>query len=46
MMGWQDWAVAAVAVVVAVALIRRIWRFFMCRDTRCSSCDKECKHRK
>ncbi|MBQ5738377.1 MAG: hypothetical protein IIV55_04950 [Alistipes sp.] len=44
---WQDWAVAAIAVLVLIALIYRVWRFFSCRGkTACSSCDKECPLRK
>ena len=46
-MSWQDWAVAVIAVVVAIALVVRIWRFFTCHNqSKCSSCDKECKLRK
>lgn len=45
-MDWQDWIVALVAVVVGIVLVRKAWRLFTCRDTQCSSCNKECNHRK
>ena len=45
-MNWQDLAVAVIAVVVIIALIVRIWRFFTCHETsKWSSCEKECKLR-
>ena len=47
MMTWQDWTVIAVAVVVFIALVARIWRFFKCRGTNaCDGCTKECQHRR
>ena len=47
-MTWQDWSVAAIAIVVTIILVRRIWRFFVCGDTAssCDGCNKECSHRK
>ncbi|MBR4870745.1 MAG: hypothetical protein IKU96_01090 [Alistipes sp.] len=47
-MTWQDWSVAAIAVVVAIVLVRRVWRFVVCGDTSstCEGCNKECSHRK
>ena len=45
-MNWQEIVVWAIAVVVAIVVARKIWRFFACRDSaKCSSCDKECRHR-
>ena len=37
-MGWQDWAVAAIAVVVGVLLVRRVWRFSTCRSLESVYC--------
>lgn len=46
-MNWQDWAVAIIAALVGIALIRRIWRFFTCSESSaCSACNKECNRRK
>lgn len=45
-MSWQEWIIAAIAVVVAIIVARRIWHLFTCGTTQCSSCDKECPHRK
>ena len=46
-MDWQSIVVAVIAVVVVAVIIRKAWRLFTCRDTsRCSSCTKECSHRK
>ena len=47
MITWQDMTVWAVAVVVFVLLVVRVWRFFKCRGTTaCDLCDKECDHRR
>ena len=47
MMTWQDWGVAVVAVVVAIILVRRVWRFFACGERNaCDGCTKECNRRK
>ncbi|MBQ5594907.1 MAG: hypothetical protein IIU78_04280 [Alistipes sp.] len=44
---WQELAVAIIAVVVAIALVRRVWRFFFCNEgCSCSECNKECNRRK
>ena len=44
---WQDVAVAVIAIVVGVMVVRRIWRFFVCGDScSCADCGKECSHRK
>lgn len=45
-MNWQDIIVWIVALVVAIVVARKIWRFFACRDaSKCSSCSKECRRR-
>ncbi|MBO5900924.1 MAG: hypothetical protein J6Q36_00730 [Alistipes sp.] len=47
MITWQDLTVWAVAVVVFVLLVVRVWRFFKCRGTTaCDGCSKECDHRR
>lgn len=44
---WQELAVAIIAIVVGVAVVRRVWRFFVCGDScSCEDCGKECSHRK
>ena len=46
-MNWQNIIVAIVAVIVAVVVVIKVWRFFACRDkSSCSSCNKECRHRR
>ena len=44
---WQEVVVAVVAIVVAIIVVRRVWRLFVCGDScSCSECGKECAHRK
>ena len=44
---WQELAVAVIAVVVVIALVRRVWHFFFCNEgCSCSECNKECNRRK
>ena len=46
-MNWQDVIVGVVAIVVVAVIARKMWHFFVCRDTsKCSSCSKECSLRK
>ncbi len=46
-MNWQDVIVGVVAIVVVAVIARKMWRFFVCRDTsKCSSCSKECGMRR
>ncbi|MBQ3248511.1 MAG: hypothetical protein IJB03_02480 [Alistipes sp.] len=46
-MSSQEWIVLAVAVVVAIVLVRKVWRFFTCGPTSsCDGCGKDCPHRK
>lgn len=44
--GWQDIAVAIIAIAVGVLLMRRVWQFFFCgRRSACEGCQKECNRR-
>ena len=45
-MGWQEIIVGIVAVVVAIAVAHRVWRFFKCGASQCDGCSKECSHRR
>ncbi|MBO7311416.1 MAG: hypothetical protein J6U82_01220 [Alistipes sp.] len=43
----QEIAVIAIAIVVGIILIRRIWNFFFCQEnSSCAECSKECNRRK
>lgn len=46
-MNWQEIAVYIIGGLAVVAVVRKLWRLFVCRDSSaCSDCSKECPHRK
>ncbi|MBR2866987.1 MAG: hypothetical protein IKC12_04630 [Alistipes sp.] len=47
-MSSQEWIVLAVAVVVGIVLVHKVWHFFTCGPSggSCDGCSKDCRHRK